>query len=415
MTTPGTAAGSASTGSAVGTATHDIFYYPYASFTQKQAPLLKAAALYFDKLFVLDPEQASAGTIGAVPAASDLKLLADAKILERIPPAEVLHAYEQPITDAIRADVSDREFEALCAQHGTRTAWSLALAKVPKDLRQDARFAPLDQSMQRLLGKTSREVAPTVGMYMELYQEIESRPTKVYSETQPTSHGVLEYRYIDLPLPAGEAVMLNHALFAGLLLTDATPLTDDEFHHKVFEHKIARARADARIGKQIEERMQQRRLRHDQLARTVLTDVELGLLPDNVPLEKILRFRLDHGDELRQAREFLGVFARRVKEEPWSPEFAEHVDHDIMPGIQQAVISAKQSWGAWLKAVGLGATTAGAVISLMVAPTPLAPVTILLGALPLVTGVAIPGLQLFRERKGTAYENGLHYMLKFRR
>jgi hypothetical protein len=33
---------------------HNIFYYPYASFTDVHAPLLKAAAIYFDKLYILD-------------------------------------------------------------------------------------------------------------------------------------------------------------------------------------------------------------------------------------------------------------------------------------------------------------------------------------------------------------------------
>jgi hypothetical protein len=40
---------------------HNIFYYPYASVRNDQAPLLKAAALYFDKLYILDPAGASCG------------------------------------------------------------------------------------------------------------------------------------------------------------------------------------------------------------------------------------------------------------------------------------------------------------------------------------------------------------------
>ena len=43
---------------------HEIFYYPYASFKEGQMPLLKAAALYFDKLYILDPRKASSGTTG---------------------------------------------------------------------------------------------------------------------------------------------------------------------------------------------------------------------------------------------------------------------------------------------------------------------------------------------------------------
>ncbi len=44
---------------------HNLFYYPYASFTNAQLPLLKVAALYFDKLSILDPVGASWDTIGA--------------------------------------------------------------------------------------------------------------------------------------------------------------------------------------------------------------------------------------------------------------------------------------------------------------------------------------------------------------
>jgi hypothetical protein len=34
---------------------HNLFYYRYTSFTNSQRPLLKVAALYFDKLYILDP------------------------------------------------------------------------------------------------------------------------------------------------------------------------------------------------------------------------------------------------------------------------------------------------------------------------------------------------------------------------
>jgi hypothetical protein len=44
---------------------HNLFYYPYASFTNAQLPLLKVAALYFDELGLLDPVGASRDTVGA--------------------------------------------------------------------------------------------------------------------------------------------------------------------------------------------------------------------------------------------------------------------------------------------------------------------------------------------------------------
>ena len=65
---------------------HSVFYYPYASFTDVQAPLLKAVALYFDKLYILDPEKASSGDIGIGAVAKDVKLLElrDVGLLERV-------------------------------------------------------------------------------------------------------------------------------------------------------------------------------------------------------------------------------------------------------------------------------------------------------------------------------------------
>ena len=54
---------------------HNLFYYPYASFTNAQAPLLKVAAIYFDKIYILDPEKANSGSIGIGNVASDVDLL----------------------------------------------------------------------------------------------------------------------------------------------------------------------------------------------------------------------------------------------------------------------------------------------------------------------------------------------------
>jgi hypothetical protein len=44
---------------------HTLFYYPCASFTDQQPPLLKVAALWFDRLVIIDPVGASWDTVGA--------------------------------------------------------------------------------------------------------------------------------------------------------------------------------------------------------------------------------------------------------------------------------------------------------------------------------------------------------------
>lgn len=102
---------------------HNLFYYPYAFFTNAQLPLLKMAALYFDKLVILDPVGASWVTIGAdYPAREAIKLLKDAGILQTETPAHVLAKYARPITDAIRQEMHDGAFLDLFeARSGCRT------------------------------------------------------------------------------------------------------------------------------------------------------------------------------------------------------------------------------------------------------------------------------------------------------
>ena len=85
---------------------HNLFYYPYASFTDTQLPLLKVAALWFDKLVILDPIGASWDSIGADHIARDaVRQLKDAGILEIVTPTMVLAKYEAAIAAAIRRDI----------------------------------------------------------------------------------------------------------------------------------------------------------------------------------------------------------------------------------------------------------------------------------------------------------------------
>ncbi len=73
--------------------------------------------------------------------------------------------------------------------------------------------------------------------------------------------GPIEYRYADLALALGEAVMVNHALFAGLLQAGATPISD----------------------------------------------------------------------HLQQARQRLAAMARRIRQEPWTTDFAAELEHQTIP------------------------------------------------------------------------------------
>jgi hypothetical protein len=70
---------------------HKLFYYSYVSFTKARLPLLKVAALYFDKLSFLDSIGASLVGIGVNYATQEVvKQLREVGILQTAMPS-VLH------------------------------------------------------------------------------------------------------------------------------------------------------------------------------------------------------------------------------------------------------------------------------------------------------------------------------------
>jgi hypothetical protein len=115
--------------------------------------------------------------------------------------------------------MDDREFLNLCEAHSRASGkqrWTLLLAKLPQDLQTD-------KTMRHLIGDFAREVAQGSGQYREREG---ANPTEYYeyAETGQTcdeyreGYGATdEYRYAEFPLALGEAIMMNPALFVGLL------------------------------------------------------------------------------------------------------------------------------------------------------------------------------------------------------
>jgi hypothetical protein len=403
---------------------HTIFYYPYCSFKDEQEPLLKAAALYFDKLYILDPKRAASGSTGSPEVEKDVELLEEAGILERVAPEEVLQEYEDPITATVRAHIEDEEFLQLCEQSGRLPLWSLALAKIPAAIRDDAGYKPHDQRMWRLMRELPKELAPGLAHRHEAY-------AKALEDLQPGGQSTfvefpdeeVEYRFADYPLPLAEAIMVNHALFGGLLYKGATPLTDDPFHSQVLDLKIRRTREIPEVWRVLEDKVRQRRLRADLVAATALTDSQLNLpaLSPQVPLEAILEYRNAHADELQQARDRLGWLARRIREEPWSDDFEDELEFNTIPNIADELQSLRRVQESWLNSpqgrrvlagTALTTGTAATILQLVTASTPLLPVQIATAASTLISGVVIPAIKAWLEASSDMPENGLHYLLK---
>lgn len=423
---------------------HNLFYYPYASFTDAQIPLLKVAALYFDKLIILDPVGAGWNTIGAdYPAREAVRQLKDAGILELVSPAAVLSRYETPMMTAIRHDMAYPAFLDLCEAHrmaSNRERWTLSLSKVPEDLQAD-------QRLRYLMGDFARETAAKAAYAAEDYIEHidaisylpgnnRSIPSgalqraqdyrsyaetgEAYDEYREGYDKDVEYRYADFPLALGEAIMMNHALFAGLLYAGATPITDDPFHSQALVLKLRQGLQDPAVLKAQEERARMHKANRLAMAALADTQLQLPILDPAVPLDEVLSYRQKHADALQEAREKLGWMARRIEAEPWSADFASELEHKTIPDLHDALIQAGKDRDSWLqsgrgksmlKAVGVAVGTAAAVLTLVA--TPAAPVALAVAGLGLASA-SLPGaewLMDWRDGKKAVQENGLHYLL----
>jgi len=377
---------------------HSVFYYPYASLGTEQSLLLKAAALYFDKLFILDPLKASWAMIGPGERESDLQLLESEGILQRVAPEDVLLRNDKTIADAIERDLADPEFMNLCAgKEGKR--WTLALAKVPLAIRNDPKYHPLDQAMRTMMtdvgvGSGSRYVEGT------------------YDEYREVGAGSVEYRYADYPFAVGEAIMLNHALVGSLLHADAVPLTDDPLHNRILSYKLQKAREIPEIRDVLESRQQEQRFAGMSAAAQALTDLQLGVIPEDLTIDQILEYRRQHGDELQLVRDKLAWMAREIACEPWTKAFDDEVHHKLIPALHAQMEPAKSSLSSWLKAAAIAVGGAAAVLGIF--GNPLTPVVVGVAALTIGKDVGIGGLESFLDWKNGKTQNGLHYLLKLK-
>src|SRR5215208_7201823 len=101
---------------------HNLFYYPYASFTNIRLPLLKVAVVYFDKLIILDPGGASWATIDAD--------YYDRDAVVQLKDAEILAKFAGP---------------RLCVHHGhSRRRMAAGLAQRPKNRASDWSALPIE-------------------------------------------------------------------------------------------------------------------------------------------------------------------------------------------------------------------------------------------------------------------------------
>jgi hypothetical protein len=429
---------------------HRLFYYPYATMFNAQLPLLKTAALFFDKLVLLDPRDATWDRIGPEETAWDEVLLLEQHgLLERVEPAAVLERYGPALKQAIQEDIRNPDFMRLCDEQARRSGrhiWSLALAKLPDNLLAD-------QQVRSLFGEVAPSLAEEMGRRLDDYiehrealsylpgnegavasPEVLQRAAdyhgfasnrNVFDEVRYDSAGhEREYRYIEVPLALGEAIMVNHAIFAGLVLSEATPIADEPFHSAILAHKVQRAASNPHVREVLEDRARQRGMRTDLFASAALVDADLDLptLDPSLPVEAILEYRDDHAAELSRVRAHLAALARRIENDPWSVDFANELERKTIPDLVVELNALRKQRDDWvnrkrkqglLTGAGLAAGTSAAVLSVLAAP--ITPIALVIAGLSLVSGTGVPGAawwNSWREGKAAGHENGLTYLLR---
>lgn len=212
--------------------------------------------------------------------------------------------------------------------------------------------------------------------------------------------------------------MMNHALFAGLLQAEATPVTDDPFHNRAFTLKLRRAAQDHVIQKIQADLARSRHLKADILAATALTDTQLNLpvLSPELPIDEMLEYRRKNDAALQQARDKLGWMARRIEAEPWSAEFVHEIEHRTIPDIAKDLDDARKALDDWIASARVrlalkaaGVVVGAATVALTVITAPLTPVALAIAGLGLASGSVIPGAEWlldWRDGRNTSKESG---------
>ncbi|WP_238354397.1 hypothetical protein [Fulvivirga marina] len=377
-----------------------IYYYPYANFGKEQLQLLKVAALYFDKLYILDPSKANWSGIGQPDYERDVRTLESEGIIERISPEDVLHKYENLIQYSIEQDLKDQGFREIC-DHYSLGKWTLAIAKIPKELRDLPDYQPVDQSMRNLMSSVE-------GSYGETFDGT----IPVYDEYREVQEGVREYRYADMPFAVGEAIMMNHALVGSLLHTSAVPITDDPVHSQILNYKIEQSKKIPQIRDIILDRHAQQSHAHASMAVQTLSDFQFEPIPQEMNIDDILKHREKYKGELNVLRDRLGKMAREINCQPWTKEFDDEVFHKLIPEVNKALEPTKAAWKSHLKTTGLLLGGASIVLSLFGAP--LTPIALGIAGVSLVKDVGLGGFEILKDWQTGKKQNGFHYLIKLK-
>lgn len=271
----------------------EALYYPYTSIQSLDA--LKAMALYFDRIHIINPFEASVGIDR--PNAAEMDALEDNGIIQYISPSKLLENYESTIEEAIKKDLANPKFRLICRNAKVKY-WLIYESKIPQKLRST----------------------------------LEKRSTKIHQKLSLPAR--TPERGLLLPVDFGESIMINHALCA----TDRfslTPITDDRIHHKLLMLKFQASDSDF--------------LKKLLVDYGFIKDIKIDLaaidvISESVPMlygastTDILEFRDENKEALDRFKTEMGKVITEVESSFWDEDFYKKVidiiDAKVKPSLQ---------------------------------------------------------------------------------
>jgi hypothetical protein len=349
----------------------DGLYFPYANVRSLRT--LNAAALYLDRILLMDPCLAFcqdtsstspveylANCVGTMPGAqrdyvSRLTLLVSAGVIEFVDPRESFIDFGEEIVWNVRRDLIDAKFRGICAPLG-KQSWVISAAKltghhdyllrdllvsIPPD-PQDVPVVGAKRQRKPLELTYSYDPCAFEGWFpvmsrerlmrtvAALDKELDEARTRVVA-----AEGKGATRNVVVPFPVGESIMITHAV-ATAAKRNAVPFCDSRLHLSALGAKIESAYS-ARIPtafRRVDPLLNE--FKGEALSHEVLNATVPSL--EGVPTEEILEFRLKNADAVERFRVEMRKLAVRMRSSPWHDGFLQEaavvVQTEVKPALK---------------------------------------------------------------------------------
>jgi hypothetical protein len=323
----------------------EALYYPYTRIQSSES--LKAMVLYFDKIHIISPNEAS---IGSFQDDAGFSELSSNGLIEYVSPSELLRQYDRVMTKSVIDDLTDHGFLRLShnARGGT---WQIFSEKVPSSLADHLlrkyfvdvpNFYAGEKASHFVREGPHEEISES--SLRELIEARHEQYTKRDSSAANRDKEYHEYRHVTLPFEVGESLMINHAICASSHFA-LTPITDSEMHNDFLIYKLSKASNSPILKRILKDYRYIKNIKTDLTAVTILSETVPSLTGASV--HDILEFRDENKDSMQAFRILMGQLSSEIQANFWDPDFQKQmidmIDDKVKPAIEDLKVSTESA------------------------------------------------------------------------